>query len=260
MTDSDEILILEPDAFDPDDPAMEDVYDAAPRPRWPIILLIGALLGFAAAFAASWFIRPTLYDPDPLRAEMVDLKQQLALLRDRPAPTSTKVNLGPLNRRVLALEARPTVEPLSEEIVARMKALQVRGFELPEIPTEMQDLSALEARVTALEVELQDQAQELLLQADTNLAESEAPSEPYVDPGSLPRFPADVLRDRAEQLSGSGLMRRIFSKHVRVRGSEDPELLIARIERDLADGRSWSALKTFEIAVPIALSRVRLVC
>ncbi len=126
---------------------MEDVYDAAPHPRWSIILLIGALLGFAAAFAASWFIRPTLYDPDPLRAEMVDLKQQLALLRDRPAPTNPKVDLGPLDRRVLALEARPTVEPLSEEIVARMDALQVRGFELPEIPTEMQDLSALEARV-----------------------------------------------------------------------------------------------------------------
>ncbi|GLQ23033.1 hypothetical protein GCM10007853_09070 [Algimonas ampicilliniresistens] len=251
MTDSDEILILEPDVLDSDDPAMNDVYVTDRRPRWPFALLGGALLGFATAFAASWFIRPTPFDPAPVQAEMAALKSELVELRNRPAPVIPKVDLSPLNRRILALEARPTVEPLSQEIVERMEALQARGFELPEIPAEMQDLSALEDRVTVLETQLQDQAEQVSLLADTSLSvtsvvEAEAPSEPYVDPSSLPRFPANVLRDGATQLSGGGLIRRVFSQHVKVRGSEDPELLIASIERDLADGRPRAALKTFD--------------
>lgn len=251
MTDSDEILILEPDVLDSEDPAMDDVYVADRRPRWPFALLGGALLGFTAAFAASWFIRPTPFDPAPVQAEMAALKSELADLRNRPAPVIPKVDLSPLNRRIIALEARPRVEPLSQEIVERMEALQAQGFELPEIPPEMPNLSALEGRVTTLEAQLRDQAEQVSVLADsalsvTSVVESEFPSEPYVDPTTLPRFPADVLRDGAAQLSGSGLIRRVFSQHVRVRGSEDPELLISSIESDLADGRPRAALETFD--------------
>lgn len=266
MTDSEEILVLEP-VDDGEDYDYEDVpvEEDAPKRRfpWPIALGVGLLVGLAIAFAISWFLRPVPYDSSALDAQIVELREELTALQNRPVPVIPTVNLEPLTRRIQSLEARPTVDPLSEEIVSRLETLQANGFELPEMP-DLPDFAAIETRVAALEA----QAQSLDLQAQAQAAAIAAlpaggavavapASEPFVDPDTLPRFPAQVLRDGAAELGGSGFFKRTFSRHVRVRGSNAPDVLISGIESDLANGKPRAALAKFDRLPPQLRSLAR---
>jgi hypothetical protein len=266
MTDSEEILVLEP-VEDGEDYDYEDVpvEEDAPKRRfpWPLALGIGLLVGLAIAFSISWFLRPVPYDSSALDAQIVDLREEMTVLQNRPAPVIPTVNLDPLTRRIQSLEARPTVDPLSEEIVSRLETLQANGFELPEMPN-LPDFEAIETRLDALEA----QAQSLDLQAQAQAAAiADLPaggvvivapdSEPYVDPDTLPRFPAQVMRDGAAELGGSGFFKRTFSRHVRVRGSNAPDVLISGIESDLANGKPRAALAKFDRLPPQLRSLAR---
>lgn len=266
MTDSEEILVLEP-VDDGDDYDYEDVREETPPKKsrfvWPVALGAGAILGFALAFALSWYFRPAAYDPSALEAQVSDLRDEVAALQNRPDPVIPTVNLQPLTRRIQSLEARPTVDPLSEEIVSRLEALQAEGFELPEIP-DLPDFEALENRVAALESKAE--TSEALAQAQAAAiaalpaggAVILAPaSEPIVDPDTLPHFPAQVLRDGAAELGGSGFFKRTFSRHVRVQGSNAPDVLISGIESDLANGKPRAALAKFDRLPPNLQSLAR---
>jgi len=266
MTDSEEILVLEPvedgEGYDYEDvPVEED----APKRRfpWPLALGVGLLVGLTIAFAISWFLRPVPYDSSALETQITDLREELTALQNRPVPVIPTVNLQPLTRRIQSLESRPTVDPLSEEIVSRLETLQANGFELPDMP-DLPDFEAMEARIVALEAQAQSLNLEMQAQAAAiaALPSASAPlpapaSEPYVDADTLPRFPAQVLRDGAAELGGSGFFKRTFSRHVRVRGSNAPDVLISGIESDLANGKPRAALAKFDRLPPQIRSLAR---
>ena len=255
MTDSDEIIVLSPDEEDdaPDEtefgdaPFEEAKTSVGPR-RWPLWLGAGFAVGVVAASVGSWFLRPTAFDASPfdarlsaLETDLAEIRTDLANLQNEPDPVIPEVDLKPLEQRIVALEARPTVDPLNEEIVARMEALQADGFELPEIP-DFPDMDALNARIVELETGLQALADRPMI------VEAPAPAaEPVlVDPDTLPRFPANALRQGADELSGGGFLRRTMSRHIRLKGDTNPHILIDRIEADMAAGRAQAALAKFD--------------
>lgn len=270
MTDSDEIVVLPSDETESDgdyvDVPYEDVGDDVteqepPKRRvlWPLLIGAGVLIGFAIAFATSWFLRPAPYDASALNAQVADLQAELVALKNRPEPMIPTVNLAPLTQRIAALEARPTVDPLNEEIVARMEALQADGFQVPVIPElpELPDFDALETRLSALEDQGQAHASAIADLAVGAAVAAPLASEPFVDPETLPRFPAQTLRDGTAELGGSGFVRRTFSRHVRVRGSNAPDVIISGIESDLANGKPRAALAKFDRLPPQIRSLAR---
>lgn len=270
MTDSDEIVVLPSDETDPEgeyvDVAFEEVDDEmteedAPKRRrlWPLLMGAGVLIGFAIAFGASWVLRPAPYDASMLEAQISDLRTELVALKNRPEPVIPTVNLAPLTQRITALEARPTVDPLSEEIVARMEALQAEGFQVPVMPeiADLPDFDSLETRLSALEDKTKMQTSLIADLAANGAVAVPLASEPFVDPDTLPRFPAQTLRDGAAELGGSGFVRRTFSRHIRVQGSNSPDVLIRGIENDLANGKPQAALAKFDRLPPQIRSLAR---
>lgn len=251
MNDPDEIIILSPDEEDEAEhraqPSAEET--STSTRRWPLWLGAGFALGMVAASVGSWFLRPEteIFDPQPFEArlaametELQDLRSDVVALQNAPDPIIPEVNLSPLERRITELEARPTVDPLNEEIVARMEALQAEGFEIPEIP-EFPDMDTLNTRIAELEAGVQ------ALEARPVTLEAPPTPEPViVDPDTLPRFPANALRQGADELSGSGFLRRTMSRHIRLKGDNNPHILIDRIEADLAAGRANAALSKFD--------------
>ncbi|MEM7729799.1 MAG: hypothetical protein AAF311_11060 [Pseudomonadota bacterium] len=255
MTDPDEIIVLSPDDPDADYEDYAEI-DEPVRPKrlvWPWALLGGLVAGGLAATAAIWMLWPDSYDASALEARIDTLESEVQALRRRPAPVAPQVDLSPLERRIAALEDRPTVDPLSEEIVARMEALQAEGFTVPEMP-EPVDLAPLEARLSAME----ERVEALTLAASSSVRTVEdGPAGPVVDPSTLPRFPAQTLREGASEMSGSGLIRRTLSRHVRVRGEDTPDALIDTVEAELAAGRPAAALATFDRLPPRLQSLAR---
>jgi len=247
MNDTDEILVLEP-VDDDGDYEYEDVTALEDEPKrrfgWPVAMGAGLLIGLAIATGISWYFRPAAYDASALEAQIADLRSDMTTLQNEPDPVIPTVNLQPITRRLDALEARPTVDPLSDEIVSRLEALQAEGFELPEMP-DIPDVSALEARISELEATVQSQASQISAMPAGGATIAPA-SEPFIDPDTLPRFPAQLLRDGASEMGGSGFIKRTFSRHVRVRGSNTPDVLISGIESDLANGKPRAALAKFD--------------
>lgn len=263
MTDSDEIVVLPNDDAEDDsefvDVPYEDVdddmtEDDAPKQRklWAIPLVAGVVVGLAVAFALTWYLRPEPYDDSVMNARIAALQADITTLENRPVPvmpTIPTVNLAPLKQRIKALEARPMVDPLSEEIVARMEALQADGFEVPVMP-EFPDFDAMTARITALEDQIAAQVAMIDALPDVAVAAKPLDQESFVDPDTLPRFPAQMMRDGAAELVGSGFLKRTFSRHVRVRGSDAPDVLISGIEADLDSGKPRAALAKFDRLPP----------
>jgi hypothetical protein len=266
MIDSDEIVILPNDEADDEseylDVPYEDVGDDIAEEEtekrrwlWAVLLVVGIVIGLSIAFAMSWFLRPAPYDDTALTARVAALQSDITALENRPdpvMPTIPTVNLTPLRQRISALEARPEVDPLSEEIVARMEALQADGFEVPVMPElpEFPDFDAMTARINALEDQLATQAALIAATPDVTGTVQLRENEPFVDPDTLPRFPAQTLREGAAELGGSGFLKRTFSRHVRVRGSDAPDVLISGIETDLANGKPRAALAKFNRLPP----------
>lgn len=266
MTDSDEIVVLPNEDAEDDsdyvDVPYEDIgdqmaEDEAPKRRWlwAIPLIAGVVIGLAVAFTLTWYLRPMPYDDSALTARIAALQTDISALENRPEPvmpTIPTVNLAPLTRRIAALEARPTIDPLNEEIVARMEALQADGFEVPVMPElpEFPDFDVMTARISALEEQVAAQAEAMASLPDASADTQKLNDEPFVDPDTLPRFPAQTLRDGAAELGGSGFLKRTFSRHVRVRGSDAPDVLISGIEADLASGKPRAALAKFDRLSP----------
>lgn len=267
MTDSDEIRVLpsgEIDAeHDYEDVPYEDIGEMSPEEPsskrhflWMLILIVGVIIGFAVAFTINWFVRPAPYDSSALDAQLSELQAEVIALQNRPEPVIPTINLAPLRNRIAALEARPTVDPLSEEIVSRMENLQAEGFELPVMP-DLPDFEANEARMKALEDQISAQTLAIsALQMGSGVDPVPA-AELFVDPDTLPRFPAQTLREGAAELGGSGFVRRTFSRHVRVRGSNAPDVLISGIEDDLENGKPRAALAKFDRLPPQLRSLAR---
>ena len=255
-----------PEAPEPDAVVVGE--PSRPRPKWPFILLLGALLGFGASFAASYLTRPEPFDASALQREVAALKTQVGELRSRSAPAA---NLGPLERRVAALEARetgavPDTEPLQrrlaslservgaleeadppvidEALVARLEKLRADGLTSAPPP----DLSKLTRRVDALEARPQRPVKAPtvdLAPLETRIAALEARAETPAAAKRVavryPPFPSDTLRDAAEARRGG-----LLSKHIRVRSDDDPLSLIDGIEADLKAGRGRAALAKFD--------------
>ncbi len=240
--------------------AVEEVGDTthAKRrpPLWPFLILLGALLGFGASFAATYYTRPAPFDPAPLRAEyerkIASLTAEIEALRNRPAPRPQTVDLTPLETRIEALENAPPPEILApspeidEALVSRLEALKADGFDVAPAPdlapleTQLEQiiarLEALEDRPPILEATLPEIISEDMV-VDESVADIEV---------SVPAFPSDILRDGAEARRGGGL----FSKHFRIRSDDDPLTLIEGIEADLEDERYAMALAKFDQLPP----------
>lgn len=252
MADSDEIediIVLSPDDLEEEEQdGLNEPVEVRPKSsKWPLWLGGGFIVGLVAASVGSWFFRPVAYDPQPLeqqltelQAELESVKRDLRALEGEPDPVIPTINLSPLEDRIADLEARPTVDPLNEEIVSRMEALQAEGFELPEVP-EFPDLDALNARISNLEAEIvriDSEPREAAPKPDAEVL--------YVDPQTLPNFPAQALRQGAAELSGDGFFRRTFSRHVRLKGDTSPSVLIDGIEVDMAAGNPEGAIAKFD--------------
>ncbi|MGB6230024.1 MAG: hypothetical protein WBF53_07850 [Litorimonas sp.] len=245
-----DVIVLEPEDIEPEPEEIVDTETGRPV-AWPLVLAAGLLLGFGATLGVTWFmLRADPFDPAPFRAEIEVLRAQVAELEAKPDPVIPRVNLAPLQRRVEALEARPTVDPLNEEIVARMEALQADGFEMPELP-DIPDVTALETRISELEQALAVLAMEPRPELTVEIPE------PAVDPETLPRLPVRALRDGIAQTVGTGLLRRTFSRHVRVRGDDEPDRLLDLIQQDLEAGRARAALAKFDRLPPEVQSLAR---
>lgn len=279
-TDTDpDIEILPPDTIAAMDdeasgPAPEGGVDTRRIPRLPLIFGAGILTGLALAAVIVWQLRPAPFDDSQLRGQIAMLDEQIAAVASRPqaAPLDTR----PLTRRLeaqaqrlesnearlseidkalteLAADMDVDMAPIYSELVTRLETLQENGFEIPEDfafqgAAEPVDLSGIETRLNRLEAGLSA--------AQSNLEERQASTaalsndltlpEPNIDLSRLSRFPADRLRQAADELSGEGLVKRFFSQHVRIRGEANPRILIGRVESHLENDRPRAALSNFE--------------
>ncbi len=172
---SEDIEVVQPESeHDPEhDP--EPVVDDLPmrkRPLWPLLLLGGALLGFGASFAASYYTRPAAVDVSGLEAEVAtlrsqigamqaerraqpDLSSQLAALQTRverlaaqsqqdAVPAAEPVDLSDLEARLDTLENRGSPE-IDEALVTRLETLQAEG-----LPMELSDIEAMQRQIDSL--------------------------------------------------------------------------------------------------------------
>lgn len=239
---------------------------ASPKPRSGLMKLtgligLGVLLGGALVASAAWYFQPEPFDDAELRAEIATLQSRLNTVQARPEPTPT--DLSPLTRRLettvtrlQALEARiqqlentPDPAPIYADLVGRLEVLQEQGFEIPEdfvfpdMP-EPVDLSEIEGRVDTIEQRLTALRAQRAAAVSSSMQEDI--DETPVDLSNLGRFPGDRLREAADELSGEGLVQRIWSQHVRVRGEKTPRVLINDIESHLASSQPRAALASFE--------------
>lgn len=240
MTDEDDIIILTPD-----EEGIEEMETEAKSslPKWPIFLGLGVVLGGFIVGAAAWHFQPEPFNAAPLQNEIQELRAEVETLKSKPAPIIPEIDLGPLNRRVSALENLPDPTPIDETLVARLEALQAEGFEVPEFPdvTVVQnEIADLSTRVTALE-----SAPPVIVAAPPGEG-----VEPFIDPATLPSFPEKTLREGAAELAGSGFARRLISRHVRVRGAEAPDRVIDAVMTELEAGRPRAALAKFDTLPP----------
>lgn len=164
----------------PEDPAQDPVQDPAPEPviedklvrrgaSWKAVILTGllaGLIGTGGGAAAVYFglkaqspAVPT-FNAQALKADLQkDMSAQMTALEtrvssaetkinrvaNRPAATSTPVDLSPLEKRISDVEASTQTE-IAPETLAALKAASEDGFQWP-------DVSALEDRLSALETQ-----------------------------------------------------------------------------------------------------------
>ncbi len=277
----DDIVVVETD----EDAEIDPVVDGTParrRPVWPFLMLGGALLGFGASFAASYYTRPAGPDLAPLRAEIASLGQEVEALKALSAQQAAAPapDLSAVERRIAALESAPEpdmpnmtlvydrltaleeAEPpeINEDYVARLEALKADGFDATPPP----DLAELEARLRSLESEAiaradidpaEDMSREIAalsarldaLEARPVAAAAPVAAAPItLDPATLPRFPADRLRAGAAEAAGEGFLRRSLSRHVRVKDEGSAEVLIGQVEDAMEAGDVRAAVVAFD--------------
>jgi hypothetical protein len=183
-----------------------------------------------------------------METELELVRVDVQTLENTPEPIIPVVDFSPLEQRIIALEARPTVDPLNEEIVSRMEALQAEGFELPEIPV-FPDMDTVEAQIAEFDARIQILEARIETVEDRPLPVLIDPIpvvEVTMDPDTLPEFPATALRQGADELSGSGFLRRTLSRHIRLKGDSSPHVLIDGIEQDMVAGRAEAAVRKFD--------------
>lgn len=220
-------------------------------------VLLGSIVGFSVSFGASWYLlKPTPIDLSEIQSRLTDVETRITTIAAQPAPSVPDIDLSPLQSRIAALEARPTVDPLNAEIVDRLEALQADGFELPEMP-EIPDVSLIEDRLQALEARTDEVATSLKTLREAPTLVEPVETETAVDPETLPSFPETIIRDGAAERVGGGFVRRTFSRHVRIQGDDNPQILVDGIVADMKAGKPRAALAKFDRLPPELQSLAR---
>ena len=240
-----------------------------------VFLGVGTLVGLSLAAAIAYFLKPPAFDDSAIRSDIAALSSKVQRLERAPEPApvnltpvrndlrAVQTRLSTLRDRITTLEETADPAPIYADLVTRLETLQAEGFDIPEdfvfpdAPAPV-DLSGIENRLTQLE-----QAVEKLASRSPQVITLAPPQESVderfqtlaIDVSALPPFPADRLREAANELSGQGLVRRLLSQHVRVNGERNAKVLIKDIERYLANDQPRAALASYD-ALPDAMQSI----
>ena len=248
--------------------------------------LLAGVVGLAGATAGVYFglktqkapdIQTVKIDVEALKAELLNaqsvqlksietrlqkLEANLKTVSETQAKPEAIPDLTPLEDRLARLEAASDIE-ISPETLSALTQAQADGFDWP-------DVSTLEARLDALETSEPQQTPELD-KIETRLKALEA-RKPSVETATIPKtllsrisvledqanvnaqaaqfsqieFPKELLLKAAKNTSDGNVLQRALSKHVRVKGDDDPVTLIEGIEADISAGQYNQALVKFE--------------
>lgn len=175
-----------------------------------------------------------------LRAETLQLQanQNAVSLPDESQITS-------LLMRVEALENSPLprLPEIDEATLVALQQAQKDGFSWP-------DVSELKARLSALESEKQTLQGQVETLANSLITLSENPAPATAEPVYIvtdTSFPKQALLDAVfKQNEEKGFLSKALSKHIQVRGPNDPVALIETIETALARDDLRAALRAFD--------------
>jgi len=119
------------------------------------------------------------------------------------------------------------------------------------VPTDLlKRLSALEAELEAVQQtdsqNALDEAQLSELNSRLLALENRPAPEPVIERVSILAFPKAQLIQAVEDNQTGGIVEKTLSRHIRVKGPNDPLTLIDGIETDISEGRLADAAKKFE--------------
>ena len=193
-------------------------------------------------------------------------------LRDFEIPEQETVDLSGLEARLAELESAPRPE-IDPEALSALQDAQADGFEWPDQSAIESRIAALETsvetlpetnvptdllkRLSALEAELEavqqtdsqnalDEAQLSELNSRLLALENRPAPEPVIERVSILAFPKAQLIQAVEDNQTGGIVEKTLSRHIRVKGPNDPLTLIDGIETDISEGRLADAAKKFE--------------
>lgn len=196
-------------------------------------------------------------------------------ISDVTIPEQDPVDLSGVEARLAELEAapRPEIDPAA---LSALQDAQADGFEWPDqsavetrlaaletsvealsdtpdtnVPTDLMDrLSAVEAELEALRqtdnTNAVDEAQLAELNNRISVLENQPAPEPVIERVSILAFPKAQLIQAVEDNQKGGIVEKTLSRHIRVKGPNDPLTLIDGIETDISEGRLTDAAKKFE--------------
>jgi len=91
-----------------------------------------------------------------------------------------------------------------------------------------------------------DEAQLAELNSRISALENQPAPKPVIERVSILAFPKAQLIQAVEDNQTGGIVEKTLSRHIRVKGPNDPLTLIDGIETDISEGRLSDAAKKFE--------------
>ncbi|WP_409432402.1 hypothetical protein ACJ3XI_09320 [Litorimonas sp. RW-G-Af-16] len=269
MSNEDEILSPS-DQVDVD--TVEDGAKPAKGIGFPVFalgLLLASALGAAGGGVIANMLQPDAVNVTPLRNDVSQLKASISGIEKQQADLTQAITMRPampdisgLEARLSALETAPLptfdIPELDEDALAQLKAAQDAGFEWPDADLIAKTLAAMANRIEALEADLDSRPV-----FDPAMVTPPAPtlavpsSEPIISEAAQPiPFPKSAmllaLNNTKDQ---GGFFARMRQKHIRVKDSDDPEVIINGIETAIASGDIETAKAKFD-ALPSTLRSV----
>lgn len=243
--------------------------------------LIGAAAGGYGVYEGLQRFAPTPAQPAEVDFSSIEAKLEAFGARisdaenavsDVTIPEQDPVDLSGVEARLAELEAapRPEIDPAA---LSALQDAQADGFEWPDQSAVESRIAALETsvealpetnvpadlldRLSALEAELEmlrqagnqdapDEAQLAELNSRISALENQPAPEPVIERVSILAFPKAQLIQAVEDNQTGGIVEKTLSRHIRVKGPNDPLTLIDGIETDISKGRLADAAKKFE--------------
>ena len=246
--------------------------------------LIGAGGGGYGAYTALKKFSPapatqTDVDLSPIEMKLKQLTDRVNIVETEaqeaassPQLETEPVDLSALEDRLTTLETAPSPE-IDPAALTALQAAQKDGFEWPDVSTLEGKIAALEAkadtvtetilpenlldRLTALETHAEtvqntdpvlaiDEGVMSEFNARLSALENRSDVAPKIERVSILAFPKALMIEAVDVNMEGGLIKKVLSRHVRVKSANNPLTLIEGIENDLSQGRLAPAAEKFE--------------